>query len=116
MRNNWVAGVMMCCGCGRDHCSGNKSTSSAITSASANPLDKISGLKWLHLCMICSIATDTKIPRIWMEVAAMSTRQEGLTLLVQYILLDITTYHKNFNDHADIIHMLIPLYNFVVED
>ena len=66
------------------------STTAAINAAHAASLSpspsalatKISALKWLHLCMICGVATNTEVPSIWQEVAAASTGQEGLALLV----------------------------------
>jgi hypothetical protein len=77
---------------------------------------KISALKWLHLRMICGVSTNAEIPRIWMEVAAASTRQEGLALLVQYLLSGMATCRREFHGHADLLHVSIPLYNFVAGD
>ena len=77
---------------------------------------KISALKWLHLRMICGVATNAEIPRIWMEVAAASTRQEGLALLVQYLLSGMATCRWEFHGHADLLHVSIPLYNVVAGD
>ena len=50
---------------------------------------------------------------IWVEVAAASTRQEGLALLVQYLLSGMATYRCDFHEHVDLLHVLIPLYNVV---
>ena len=40
-------------------------TASPTTSgASSIPEDKVSALKWLHLCIICGVATNAQIPMI----------------------------------------------------
>ena len=57
-------------------------TASPDTNGALSNLEEtISVLKWLYLSMICDVATNILIPRIWMEMAMASTHQEGLALL-----------------------------------
>ena len=49
-------------------------------------------------------------------MATVSTRQEGMALLVQYLFLGMATCRHDFHGHADLLHASIPLYNLVVGD
>ena len=66
--------------------------------------------------MVCGVATNAEVPGIWQEVAAASTRQEGLALLVQYLLSGMNVCRRDFHGHADLLHVSVPLYNFVAGD
>ena len=68
-------------------------TAAADTSAAANhtaPLlslaamtGMIAPLKWLHLCLVCGVATNAGVPEIWGKVVATPTNQGGLAVLSQ---------------------------------
>ena len=76
----------------------------------------ISKLKWLHLRMVCGVATNTDVPKIWSDVAAAPNKQEGLVTLVQYLMSGMSVFRCNFLGHADPLHVSIALYNFVAGD
>ena len=66
----------------------------AATAASGNPgviapQATLSPLKLLHLRMVCGVATDQDIPRIWEEVGAAQKKQAGNAMLVQLSLIHI---------------------------
>ena len=74
----------------------------------------LSPLKLLHLSMICRVATNVEIPAIWGEVAGASTKHAGLSNLVQHLIPDMVIYQRVYIGHSDLLHYIVPLYNFVV--
>lgn len=94
----------------------------AAVSASASPIPsppsvgRISPMKWLHLRMVCGVATNAEVPEIWSQVAAAPTKQEGLAILVQYLMSGMQICRHDFMGHTDLLHVSIPLYNFVAGD
>ena len=83
---------------------------------SLSTVDRISPMKWLHLRMVCGVATNAEVPDIWSQVAAAPTKQEGLAILVQYLMSGMQICRHDFMGHADLLHVSIPLYNFVAGD
>ena len=73
-------------------------------------------MKWLHLRMVCGVSTNAEVPGIWSDVAAAHSKQEGLALLVQYLMSGMQVCRRDFMGHADLLHVSIPLYNFVAGD
>ena len=76
----------------------------------------LSPLKLLHLRFLCGVPTNADIPAIWSEVQATTTKQAGLSLLVQHLMSGMGACRKDFFGHADILHCSVPLYNFVAGD
>ena len=66
--------------------------------------------------MVCGVATNADVPEIWSNVAAAPTKQEGLATLVQYLMSGMRVYRGYFMGHVDLLHISIPLYNFVAGD
>ena len=75
-----------------------------------------SDLKLCHLRHLVGTPTNDGIPAIWSEVQACTTKQAGLSLLVQHLMAGMGACRKDFFGHADILHCSIPLYNFVAGD
>ena len=67
--------------------------SPAATSSASGEKKRIEAGASTHDCVI---ATNTEIPAIRMEVAAVSSLQEKLALLVQYLLSDMTICCRYF--------------------
>ena len=70
-------------------------------------------LKWLHLRFVCEIATDAEVPTIWSGVATAKTKQEGISILSQYLLMWMELCHRNLHMRAKILHVGGALYKFV---
>ena len=66
--------------------------------------------------MVCGVVTNAVMSEIWSNVAAASTKEEGLATLVQYLISGMRVCHQDFMGHADLLHVSIPLYNFVAGD
>ena len=49
-------------------------------------------------------------------MAVTPTKQEGLATLVQYLMSGMRVYRGYFMGHVDLLHISIPLYNFVAGD
>lgn len=79
-------------------------------------LGHLSGLKLLHLRFLCGVRSDDDILDVWKEVHASPSLQEGLALLVQYLMSRMGYCHKEYFGHVDILHCSFPLCNFVVGD
>jgi len=88
---------------------------SAVTANASLP-GSLSSLKLQHLRHICGVATDAEIPRIWTEVQACKSKQDGLACLVQHLMADMGNCRREFLGHSDILHVSVPLYNFVAGD
>ena len=66
--------------------------------------------------MICGIATDMDVSKIWYDISAAPNKQEGLVTLVQYLLPGMIVFRWDFLEHTDLFHVNITLYNFVAGD
>ena len=55
--------------------------------------------------MVCGVATNTDVPKIWSDVAATPTKQEELVTLIQYLMSGMTVCRYNFLGDADLIHV-----------
>ena len=66
--------------------------------------------------MVCGVATNAEVLEIWADIADAPTRQEGLATLVQYLMAGMQVFRREFIGHADLLHVFIPLYNFVARD
>ena len=64
----------------------------------------LSPLKRLHLHFICGVATDSKIPRIWLEVGQATTKAAALAVLSQYLWEGRELLHRDFFGSADMMH------------
>jgi hypothetical protein len=51
-----------------------------------------------------------------MEVSIASIYQEDLAILVQYLMVEISAYHRDYICHSDLLHYSVPIYNFVTGD
>ena len=90
-------------------------TATAVASPAPTP-GSLSPLKLLHLRFICGVATNAEIPVICFKVHACTTKQVGLALLVQHLMVGMgTCWHQLFG-HSNILHYSVPLYNFVAGD
>ena len=90
-------------------------TATAVASPAPTP-GSLSPLKLLHLRFIYGVATNAEIPVICFKVQACTTKQVGLALLVQHLMVGMgTCWHQLFG-HFDILHYSVPLYNFVAGD
>ena len=49
--------------------------------------------------MICGVSTNGGIPTIWTEVAAAPNKQQGLSMLVQYLMGDMTSCRRTYQGH-----------------
>ena len=91
-------------------------TADNMVAITATITGNISLLKLLHLCFLCGVATDAKIPAIWTEVHTSSYKQAGLALLVQHLMLGMGIFCRHIFGHADLLHCSAHLYNFVAGD
>ena len=92
-------------------------SSSASAVATSAPLPgNLSVLKLLNLRYLCGVAINEEIPSICSKVHACSTKQAGLSLLVQYLMAGMGVCRREFFGHAEIIHCSVTLYNFVAGD
>jgi len=49
-------------------------------------------------------------------VDTVTNKQEGITTLIQYLMSGILVCRQDFMGHTDLLHVSIPLYNFVAGD
>ena len=91
-------------------------TTAHASSGTAPAHAPMSDLKLLHLRMICGVSTNGGIPTIWGEVAAAPNKQQGLAMLVQYLMGDMASCRRTYMGHSDLLHCSVPLYNFVAGD
>ena len=89
------------------------SPSVAATAPSARVL---SPLKLLRLQFICGVATDTKVPRIWLEVCRASTKAAALAVLSQYLWAGREVCRRDFFGSADMLHLCGSLFMFMHRD
>ena len=54
--------------------------------------------------------------KIWSDVSAAPTKQEGLVTLIQYLMPGMIFFRQDFLGHADLLHVNTTLYNFVASD
>ena len=64
--------------------------------------------------MICGVATNTYVPKIWSDIAASPIKQEGLAILVQYLMSGMTVCYRDFLGRADLLRVSIAIYNIVI--
>ena len=69
-----------------------------------------------HLRHIYGVAGDDDVPSIWRDMALACTKEEGLALLLQFFLTRMSACQSIFHGHADLIHISLPLFNFVTRD
>ena len=90
-------------------------TTAAVEARSAAD-DRGRGLSLImrvHLCHICGVAGDDDVPSIWREMALARMKAEGLVLLLQFLLTGMSACQSTFYGHADLLHISLPLFNFV---
>ena len=66
--------------------------------------------------MVYGVATNADVAEIWPNVAASPIKQEGLATLVQYLMSSMWVFRQDFMGHANLLHISIPMYNFVTRD
>ena len=76
----------------------------------------LSPLKMLHLRLICGVATNTNIPRIWIEVCRAPTKAATLEVLSQYLWAGREVCCRYFFGSADILHVCRSLFMFMCGD
>ena len=62
-------------------------------------------LKWIHLCFVCGVAMNQDFPVIWIKVAADPTKQEGLAILSQYLLMWKELFRREFHGLDQLLHV-----------
>ena len=83
-----------------------------VTLSSVIP-GNLSALKLLHIRFLCELSSNDAIPDIWKEVHSSPSHQTGLALLAQYMVSGMSNYRKEFSGRANIMHCIVPLYNFM---
>ena len=73
----------------------------------------MSPLKLIHLRFICRVATNAKIPRIWIEVCWAPTKASALAVLFQYLWVGREVFRRDFFGSADMLHVCKSLFMFV---
>ena len=89
---------------------------SATPQPSPSHVGRIYPMKWVHLRLVCGVGTQLDVSEIWADLVAAPTKQEGLAILVQYSISGMLVYRWDFIGHANLLHVSIPLYNFVAGD
>ena len=90
-------------------------TTAAVEARSAAD-DRGRGLSLImraHLRHRCGVAGDEDVPSIWREMTLACTKAEGLSLLSQLFLTGMSACQSTFHGHADLLHISLPLFNFV---
>ena len=73
----------------------------------------LSSIMRAHLRQICGVARDKDVPSIWRDMALAQTKAEGLALLSQFFLTDMSACLSELHGHTDLLHISPPLFNFV---
>ena len=69
-----------------------------------------------HLRHICGVVTDNEVPYIWAEVARDRTVATKMDLLTQFLQTDLSEcQHRFFGHTEDILHVFLPLLDFVMK-
>ena len=74
-------------------------------SAADNQGQGLSPIMRAHLHHICGVAGDKDVPTIWREMALAQTKAEGLALLSQFFLIEMSACLLEFHEHADLLHI-----------
>ena len=70
-------------------------------------------LKCLHLRFDYGVATIREVTVFWSEIVEAPTKQEGISILSQYLLMWMELCHRNLHMRAKILHVGGALYKFV---
>ena len=87
-------------------------TTAAVEARSAadDRWEGLSPIMQAHLRHICGVAGDKDITSIWRDMLLARTESEGLALMSQLFLTEMSACLSKFHDHADLLHVSLPLF------
>ena len=92
-------------------------TTAAVEARSAadDQWEGLSPIMQAHLRHICGVAGDKNITSIWRDMLLARTESEGLALMSQLFLTEMSACLSKFHDHADLLHISLPLFILVMK-